>query len=169
MSFSPPALISSHHEVAAFDCGNESLNLYLQRFALPNTAAGVARTYVVMAAETPAVIGYYALSAGSVEKSSVTERVAKGIPNHPVPVVLLARLAVDQRFQGRGIGAGLPKDALQRCLAAAEVVGIRAVLVHAKDQGAAEFYRKFGFTVSPTDPLHLMLLMKDLRRSLPDK
>jgi predicted N-acetyltransferase YhbS len=92
--------------------------------------------------------------------------VAKGIPNHPVPVVLLARLAVDRRFQGRGVGKGLLRDALLRSLAAAEVVGIRAVLVHAKDQHAADFYGQFGFAPSPTDPLHLMLLMKDLRRTI---
>jgi len=111
-------------------------------------------------------VGYYSLSAGSVEKSSVPERVGKGIPRHPVPVVLLARLAVDHQFQRGGIGKGLLRDALQRALSAADVIGIRAVLVHAKDEKAAAFYRKFGFESSPTDLLHLMLLMKDLRRTV---
>jgi predicted N-acetyltransferase YhbS len=101
-----------------------------------------------------------------VEKAAVPERVAKGVPNRPIPVVLLARLAVDRRFQGKGLGKGLLRDALVRALAAAEAVGVRAILVHAKDEEAARFYSQFGFTASPTDPLHLMLLIKDLRRTL---
>jgi GNAT superfamily N-acetyltransferase len=166
VSFSPPALLTTAHEVEAFNCGNESLNQYLKRFALTNTAAGTARTYVTTSREAPIVVGYYSLAAGSVERASAPERVARGIPAHPVPVVLLARLADEQTVQGRGLGKGLLRDALQRTLSAAEVIGIRAVLVHAKDPGAAAFYAKFGFAPSPTDPLHLMLLMKDIRRSL---
>ena len=142
------------------------MNWYLKRFALTNTVAGIARTYVTTLSGEPIVLAYYSLAAGSVEKSAVPERVGKGIPAHPVPVILLARLAVDQKFQGNGVGKGLLRDALQRAVAAAEVVGIRAILVHAKDPAAAAFYAKFGFVSSPTDPLHLMLLMKDLRRSL---
>ncbi len=149
-----------------FDCGKESLNQYLKRFALTNTAAGSARTYVTTVTREVSVIGYYSLAAGAVERAAVPERVAKGISNQPVPVVLLARLAVNRRFQGQGVGKGLLRDALLRSLAAAEAVGVRAVLVHAKDEQAAGFYRQFGFTPSPTDPLHLMLLMKDLRRTL---
>jgi len=166
MSLLPPALITAEHQVEGFDCGKEALNQYLRRFALTNTAAGTARTYVTTSSEEPTVIGYYSLASGSVEKAAVPERVAKGVPNHPVPVVLLARLAVDQRFQGKGVGKALLKDALARTLAAADVVGIRALLVHAKDQEAARFYSQFGFAPSPTDPLHLMLLIKDLRRTL---
>lgn len=166
MSFLSPALITAQHRVEDFDCGKESLNQYLKRFALTNTAAGSARTYVTTASGEPSVIGYYSLAAGSVEKAGVPERVAKGIPSHPVPVVLLARLAVDHRFQGRGVSKTLLRDALLRSLAAAEAIGIRAVLVHAKDEQAGSFYSWFGFVPSPTDPLHLMLLMKDLRRTL---
>lgn len=166
MSFSPPALIAVSHDVEGFDCGKESLNQYLKRFALTNTASGIARTYVTTVSGEVAVIGYYSLAAGSVEKAHVPARVAQGLPNHPVPVVLLARLAVDQRFHGQGVGKALLRDALLRCLAAAEVVGIRAILVHAKDDQAASFYAKYGFAPSPTDALHLVLLMKDLRRTL---
>ncbi|PWU11693.1 MAG: GNAT family N-acetyltransferase [Verrucomicrobia bacterium] len=166
MSFAPPALIAVTHQVETFDCGVESLNLYLNRFALMNTTAGIARTYVSTPEGELVVVGYYSLAAGSVERAAVPERIAKGIPQHPVPVVLLARLAVDRHCHGRGLGKGLLRDALQRALAAANVIGVRAVLVHAKDQKAASFYGRYGFVPSPTDPLHLMLLMKDLRRTL---
>jgi len=163
MSFSQPALITAQHRVDMFDCGNDPLNQYLKRFALTNSASGTARTYVTTPAGEPVVAGYYSLAAGSVERARVPERVAKGLALRPIPVVLLARLAVDQRFQGRGLGKSLLRDALQRTLGAAELIGIRAVLVHAKDENAAAFYARFGFVRSPTDPLHLMLLIKDLR------
>jgi len=166
MSFLPPALMTAEHHVESFDCGKESLNHYLKRVALTNTAAGTARTYVTTSSEEAVVIGYYSLAAGSVEKAAVPERVSRGTPNHPISVVLLARLAVDRRFQGNGMGKALLRDALIRAMAAAEVVGVRAVLVHAKDKEAARFYTQFGFTASPTDPLHLMLLVKDLRQTL---
>jgi GNAT superfamily N-acetyltransferase len=166
MNLALPALITAGHEVEAFDCGTESLNQYLKRFALTNTAAGTARTYVTTLTGLMAVIGFYSLAAGSVEKREAPERVAKGVPSHPIPVVLLARLAVDRKFQGLGVGKGLLRDALLRVSAAADIVGIRALLVHAKDERAARFYSQFGFCASPTDPLHLMLLMKDLRRTL---
>lgn len=166
MSFLPPALITAEHQVEGFDCGKESLNQYLRRFALTNTAAGTARTYVTTSSEAMVVVGYYSLAAGSVEKGGVPERVAKGVPNHPIPVVLLARLAIDRRFQGKGVGKALLRDALVRALAAADVIGLRAILVHAKDEEAVRFYTQFGFTPSPTDPLHLMLLIKDIRRTL---
>jgi GNAT superfamily N-acetyltransferase len=113
-----------------------------------------------------AVAGFYSLAAGSVHKGEAPERVAKGVPSHPIPVVLLARLAVDREFQGLGVGKGLLRDALLRVSSAADIIGIRALLVHAKDERAERFYSQFGFCASPTDPLHLMLLMKDLRRTL---
>jgi len=166
MSFSLPALITAQHRAENFDCGAESLNQYLKRFALTNAASGTARTYVTTSGPELLVIGYYSLAAGSVERANVPERVGKGVPNHPVPVVLLARLAVDRFFQGKGLGRGLLRDALQRTVSAADIIGVRAILVHAKDGEAARFYAKFGFLPSPTDPLHLMLLMKDLRRTI---
>lgn len=112
------------------------------------------------------VVGYYALSAASVEQDDAPTRVRKGLARHPIPVILLARLAVDQSEQGRGLGAALLKDALQRAGSAAGEIGARAVLVHAKDEEAKAFYEHFDFEPSPSDPLHLFLLMKDLRASL---
>jgi len=112
------------------------------------------------------VIGYYALAVGQVEPGDATERLLKGQPaKRPVPVLLIARLAIDYRYQGRGVGASLLQDALLRCAAAAEIVGVRALVAHANEH-ASGFYDRFGFEASPTDPLHRILLMKDLRRFL---
>ena len=109
------------------------------------------------------VAGYYSLSAGAVRKEESPARIAKGLANHPIGVILLARLALDRNEHGRGLGKMLLRDALQRALAAADVIGARAILVHAIDEEAAAFYRKFGFESSPLDPKQLLLLMKDLR------
>jgi GNAT superfamily N-acetyltransferase len=109
------------------------------------------------------VVGYYALAAGSVEHEEVPARIRKGLARYPVPVILLARLAVDQQERGRGLGAALLKDALTRAARAADEIGARAILVHAKDDEARSFYEHFDFEPSPSDPLHLFLLMKDLR------
>src|SRR5947207_2169923 len=149
MSFSPPALIAAENDLETFDCGRHSLNQYLKRFALTNTAAGIARTYVTTVTQEASVIAYYSLAAGSVERADVPERIGKGVPNYPLPVVLLARLAVDVRFQSQGVGKGLLRDALQRASSAAGIIGVRAILVHAKDQDAASFYKRFGFAPSP--------------------
>lgn len=111
------------------------------------------------------MVGYYALAAGSVEHEQTPERVTKGLAKHPILVILLARLAVDRREWGRGLGAALLKDALIRAAAAAEEIGVRAVLVHAKDDDARAFYERFEFEPSPTDPLHLFLLMKDIKKA----
>jgi len=126
----------------------------------------VAKTCVTTLSGDSQVIGYYSIAAGSVQKTHTPERIAKGLPNHPVPIVLLARLAVDVRFQGKGLGKGLLRDALARVCSAANLVGIRSLLVHAKDAQAAAFYTQYGFSASPIDPLHLMLLIKDIKRSL---
>lgn len=152
------------HNVAPFDCGKEPLNRFLKRFALANQRADSARTYVV--SQESAVIAYYSLAAGAVEYADVPLRVGRGLARHPVPVMLLARLAVDRTWQGRGLGKALIKDALLRTAAAADVVGIRALLVHAKDEEARIWYEALDFEPSPTDPYHLFLLMKDLRALL---
>ena len=152
------------HELEPFECGSEDLNRYLKRFALVNQKAETARTYVACRARR--VIGYYSLAVGSVCPAEAPVRVTKGLARHPVPVMLLARLAVDHRDHGQGIGAGLLKDALLRTAQAADLAGIRALLVHAKDEAAAAFYRHFNFEPSPTDPFHLFLLIKDIRRML---
>lgn len=146
----------------AFDCGRPELNRYLQVFALMNQKANSALTYA--AHRDGVVVGYHCLAVGSVEHQDAPQRIAKGLARHPIPVMLLARLAVDLKEQKAGIGSGLLKDALLRTAGAAKIAGIRAVLVHAKDEAAAAFYRHFNFEPCPFAPNKLMLLMKDLER-----
>lgn len=162
-----PEPLDAGHELETFDCGDEALNAYLKRYAIANQRAGAARTYV--APRDRVVIGYYSLAAGSVELRQAPARVAKGLARHPVPVTLLARLAVDRRERGEGIGASLLRDALLRHLQTEAIIGSRALLVHAKTDEAASFYARFGFEPSPTDPRHLFLLTKDIRRTLSRK
>lgn len=148
--------------VAAFDCGHPALNQFLQRFALVNQKANSAQTYVCCESGTGTVAGFYSLVVGSVEPSAAADRVVKGLARHPVPVMILARLAIDRQHQGAGLGRALLKDALLRTVQAADIAGIRAVLVHAKDDAARNWYLHWGFEPSPTDPYHLFLLIKDL-------
>jgi len=152
--------------VSAFDCGQPALNQFLQKFALVNIKSNSAQTYVVCERGAVSVAGFYSLAVGSVEYSEATARVTKGLARHPVPVMILARLAVDQNFKGAGLGKALLKDALLRTLQAADFAGIRAVLVHAKDDTARAWYLGFGFEPSPTDPYHLFLLIKDIKTLL---
>jgi len=157
--------ISESHDVSQFDCGaHESLNDWLKRFALTNQNNESARTYIVD--RSGSVVGYYSISAGSVSVEEAPSRVAKGLARHPIPIILLARLAVDSEEKGTGLGKALLKDALLRIAHAADIVGARAVLVHAIDQQARKFYQHFGFEPSPLHELQLMLLMKDLRKSI---
>ena len=149
------------HPVGAFDCGKEPLNRFLHKFALVNQASGSATTYVGLADQT--VIGYYAIATGSVEYDKVPERIKKGLAHHQIPVAVIGRLAVDRRWQNMGVGEGLLKDAMLRTLVVADTFGIRAILVHAKDITAKTFYEHFNFQPSPTDPLQLMILLKDVR------
>jgi GNAT superfamily N-acetyltransferase len=123
-----------------------------------------ARTYVLH--RSGRVVAYYSLSAGSVSREESPARIAKGLARHPIGVILLARLAVDLRQRGAGLGKTLLVDALSRAMTAADEIGARAILVHAIDDEAASFYKKFGFEPSPLDPKHLMLLMKDLRATM---
>jgi len=152
------------HTIESFDCSREELNRYLQRFAWQNQQAGVAQTYIGLAGD--AVIGYYTLAVGHVTREEAPERLTKGLARHPVPIMLLARLAVDHRWQGQGVGKALIKDAMLRTLQAADIAGIRAFAVHAKDEEARRFYLKFDFIPSPSDPMHLFVLLKDVRRVL---
>lgn len=157
--------ISQLHDVSRFDCArHESLNDWLRRFALTNQKNGSARTYVVH--RNGLVVGYYSISAGSISVEEAPARISKGLARHPIPVILLARLAVDKHEQGSGLGKALLKDALRRIAQAAEIVGARAVLVHAIDEQARTFYEHFDFEPSPIHDLQLMLLMKDLRKVL---
>jgi predicted N-acetyltransferase YhbS len=149
------------HAVGCFDCGSDALNRFLIRHALQNEQAGASRTYVALA--DAEIAGYYTLVVGQVEHSAAPERMKKGLAQHPVPIMLLARLAIATEWQGKGLGAGLLKDAMLRTLNAADIAGIRAFAVHAKDDGARAFYEHFDFVASPTDPYHLFRLLKDIR------
>lgn len=155
--------LRAEHPTAGFDCGSEALNRFLVRFALTNQQAGAAQTYVALSG--PTIIGYYSLVVGEIAYDGAPERLSKGLARHPIPMMLLARLAVGKDWQGHGLGAGLLKDAMRRTLQAADIAGIRAFAVHAKDETARAFYEHFGFIPSPTDPLHLYLLIKDIRRA----
>jgi GNAT superfamily N-acetyltransferase len=150
------------HPVDGFSCGREELDRFLVRYAFGNQQANASQTYLGL--HDAEVIGFYSLVVGEVAYGDAPERLTKGLARHPVPIMLLARLAVGTGWQGRGIGAGMLKDAMRRTLQAAEIGGIRAFAVHAKDALARRFYEHFDFVASPTDPLHLFLLTKDLRR-----
>ncbi len=152
------------HPVDSFTCGRDELDRFLIRYALGNQHANASQTYIGL--HDQEVIGFYSLVVGEVAFGDAPERLTKGLARHPVPVMLLARLAVSTPWQGRKIGSGLLKDAMLRTLQAADIGGIRAFAVHAKDEPAKQFYERFGFVPSPTDPLHLYRLIKDLRRSL---
>jgi GNAT superfamily N-acetyltransferase len=156
--------LSASHNVKNFDCGNVNLNNYLINYALKNQQSDSSTTYVACLEKD--VIAYYSLTVASVTHENAPPRIYKGLPKYPIPVALLARLAVHKDFQRKGIGKGLLKDCLLRVNAAADIVGIRALLVHTKDDTAREWYTNFDFEPSPTDPLHLFLMLKDIRAML---
>jgi GNAT superfamily N-acetyltransferase len=150
------------HLVDSFDCGQEALNQWLRKHALQNQGAGAAQSYVGLVVDL--VIGYYSLAVGQIEFADAPERLRKGLARHPVPVMLLARLAVDKNWQKKGVGRALLRDAVLRTMQAAEIAGIRALAVHAKDDDARRYYEQFDFEASPSDPLHLLVLLKDIRK-----
>jgi GNAT superfamily N-acetyltransferase len=167
LTSNPPAKprilkLDKSHSTDAFNCGSEPLDVYLKRYALMNQSAGAAQTYAAVLGGD--VIGYYSLSTASVEYDQAPERARKGLARHPVPVILIARIAVNHTWQGKGLGAALLLDALRRIVSAADIVGIRAVLVHAKDETAKRFYEHFDFDPSPFDPMHMFLLTKEIVR-----
>jgi GNAT superfamily N-acetyltransferase len=165
---SEPSLIIERltqvHDLSHFESSSATLNTWLKRYAWTNQRAESAKTYV--AHRNDRVVGYHALVAGSVLKNEAPERIAQGLANHPIGVILLARLAVDKSEQGNGLGKALLRDALARISHAAELVGVRAVLVHAIDENARKFYVHHGFAPTPINTMHLMMLTKDLRASL---
>lgn len=156
--------LDRRHNVDPFDCGTEPLNQFLVRYALQNQKAGSSQTYVGLSGQL--IVGYYTLVVGEVAYERTADRLKKGLARHPVPVMVLARLAVARSQQGKGLGSGLLKDALLRTLQAADIAGIRAFVVHAKDNAARAFYERYDFEPSPTDPYHLFILLKDARASL---
>lgn len=162
--YAPIRKLAASDVVEGFDCGQPALNQYLERHAFLNQRANSAQTYVCCVASS--VVGFYSLAVGSVEPDRAPERVIKGLARHAVPVMLLARLAVDKGHQGKGLGQALLKDALLRTAQAADIAGIRCLLVHAKDEAAQRWYESWEFEPSPTDPYHLFLMLKDLNALL---
>jgi len=162
----PPRPLSADDLLDGFDCGKPSLNDWLVRHARQAQASGSARTFAVAdgAKRGHQVVGYYSLTVGQVDTLQVTERIRKGMGQYPIPVVLLARLAVDQRHQGKGIGPGLLRDAIIRALTISEQAGVRALMTHPLDAEATNFYRHFGFVPSPAGEGMLLLLLKDAQR-----
>jgi GNAT superfamily N-acetyltransferase len=167
-----PRALERNDSRDGFTCGVLSLDTWLVEYAAAADAVGSARTYVVIDDEQASVVGYYALTVASLERDEATSRALRGMPGHPIPAMLLARLAVDESAQGQGIAAMLLADAMERTLLVAEETGIRLLLVHAVNQDARSFYLHFGFEVSPSDPMNLQLLIKDVRatvQALPDE
>jgi GNAT superfamily N-acetyltransferase len=160
MNFTAPEPIATHHEIASFSCGNTSLDNWLKKRALANQSSGATRTFVVIADEK--VVGYYALASGAISAQSVPGSFRRNMPD-PIPIVILARLAIDSSCQGKGVGRALFRDAALRIMHAADAIGIRGIIVHAISQQAKDFYIVLGFNVSPLEPMTLMILLKDLR------
>lgn len=165
MGYTRPGPLAARHELGSFACGEPALDQWLARHARSSHASGGARVFVTTHADEPArVVGYYALAAAQIEVAEATPRILKGQPR--APVVLLARLAVDLEHESQRVGRSLLRDAMLRVVEASEPIGIRGLVVHAKHDRARGCYLRFGFEPSPTDPLHLVLLLKDLKQAL---
>ena len=159
----PPQPLGADHDLDAFDSGTPPLDHWLKKRAQPNETDGASRTYVVCVGRR--VIGYYALAAGSLIHDQATGAVRRNMPD-PVPVALLGRLAVDRAWQGKGLGRDLMRDAILRVLGAADLIGMRAILVHAISDEAKRFYERCGFSPSPVDPMTLMITIVAARKML---
>jgi GNAT superfamily N-acetyltransferase len=167
VAYRRPEPLGKHHRLDDFRCGELALDEWLKRHARAAHASDSARVFVATLEDGESVVGYYALAAAQVAPKDATTRALKGQPRaRPVPAILLARLAVDERHQGAGLGRSLLQDVLLRCVEAAEAIGARVLLVHAKHDAAKEWYMQFEFEASPTDPLHLLMLLKDVRAFL---
>lgn len=166
--FTPPGPLGPTHETGGFDCGSEAQSEWLERYGLQAQAAGTSRVYVTTTVGSERVVGYYALAAGSVQPEEGSDRLRKGAGRYAIPVVILTRLGVDKSAQGHGVGTSLVIDALIRVVQAADVIGVRALLIHCESEKARDFYLHLAprFEPSPSDPLHLILLLKDLRGAI---
>jgi GNAT superfamily N-acetyltransferase len=158
-NFVGPVLLTPEHRLSEFDCGDDTLNRWLTTKASHNQVEGASRTWVVTVDDR--VVAYYASSTAVILRAEATKRAARNQPD-PVPAVLLGRLAVDTKYQGQGLAAALLKHFIVKALDVAEVIGVRVLLVHAKDATAASFYARYGFESSPIDELTMMLLVKDI-------
>jgi len=162
----PPEKLGAEHNVSAFDCGEPVLNDWLRRRAFQNQRSGASSTYVVL--DKMRVVAYYSLAAGSVARETASGRTRRNVPD-PVPVVVLGRLAVDRTCQNQGLGRALLRDAVLRTLQAADIIGVRAILVHALSEQAKSFYEKCGFEPSPINPLPLMINVADANMAVREK
>jgi len=153
-----PEKLQPEHDVSKFDCAEPVLNDWLRRRALQNQQSSASSTYVML--DKMRVAGYYSLAAGSVARETAPGRIRRNVPD-PVPVVVLGRLAIDQNYQGQGLGRALLRDAILRILQAADIIGVRAILVHALSEEAKRFYEACGFTASPINPLTLMITLPE--------
>jgi GNAT superfamily N-acetyltransferase len=163
---SAPEKLSPDHDLSQFQCGEPTLDDWLKKRALLNEESGASRTYVVCMGRQ--VVAYYALAAGAVAHVDAPGRVRRNMPD-PVPVMVIGRLAIDQSIQGQGTGPALLRDAILRTLQAAEIAGIRAILVHAISERAKRFYERWGFIPSPVEPLTLMITVAEARKAVMDK
>ena len=154
----PPEKLNSSHQIESFDSGNSQLDDWLKHRALKNELEGASRTYVLCAEGV--VVAYYCLANGAVAQITATGEVRRNMPD-PIPVMIIGRLAVAQQWHGMGIGRALLRDAVLRTLQAAEIAGIRAILVHAISEDAKQFYEKCGFTASAIEPMVLMVKVSD--------
>jgi len=155
--YSPLCPLDGGHDRTVFDCGAPALNLYLRNYALQNQKRGIVRNYVTTRKADNIVVAFYSLVYGSLDQKLLPAKLVKGAGKYDIPVMLLARLAVDHREQGTGLGKALLKDAILRTMQAAEIAGLKFLLVHAKDDTAASFYQKHGFEQVLGDPLKLFL------------
>ncbi|THV21051.1 GNAT family N-acetyltransferase [Peteryoungia ipomoeae] len=163
MRLSKPVPLADHHQLADFSSGVPELDNWLRRRAWTNQVNGASRTFVVC--DEGKVVAYYALASGSVSVAEAPGRLKRNMPD-PIPVAVLGRLAVDKAYQGRFIGRALVRDACLRLLNAAEILGIRGILVHALSENARAFYERVGFIPSPLDPMTLMISLRDLEEAL---
>jgi GNAT superfamily N-acetyltransferase len=164
--FSLVEKLADDHEVADFNCGRNNLNIFLRRHALSNQRLGSSTTFVVRSLETGAVAAYYSLASSSVDRATAPEEIAQSLPLYSIPVILLARLAVDRRYQNRKLGQRLILDAMRRSVNAADHIGVRALMVHALDQEARRYYERWGFRPAPENELLLFLRMDVIRTSI---
>jgi len=161
----PPQPLALNHDCSGFHCGEPELDVWLQNKAFKNENQGASRTYVLCPCESLRVVGYYCLSTGAVQREDAPGGVRRNMPE-PIPVMVLGRLAVDKTVHGQGFGRGLLRDAILRTLQAAEIAGIRALLVHAISDRAREFYEQAGFKRSPINEYTLMLKLSEARQYL---
>jgi len=159
-----PQALNAKHQLGDFDCGKPALNDWLIRHAMQAQSSGSARTCVVV--EGARVVGYFSLAVGQADAMEVPDRIRKGMGSYPIPVVILARLAVSLQDQGKGIGVGMLQEAIRRTIGIADQAGVRALLTHPIDEEASRFYRRFGFESSPIREQQLLLLLKDARKLL---